>query len=115
MTLSVKERRKELKPARLFAFKLWEENPKITAAELDKALKEKGFEVNRTTGATWLARFRKGSRIRTSETKRRLERKPKQARLFAFKLWGRNPEITAAVLGQVLQEEGFQVKSRTCY
>ncbi len=64
------ERGKELTPARLFAFKLWEENPQITVDELDKALKEKGFEeVGRTTRATWLTRFRKGSRLRTFDGK----------------------------------------------
>jgi len=63
------ERGKELTPARLFAFELWKENPQITAAELGKALKEKGFEVVKTTSATWLTGFRKGRRIRTFEGK----------------------------------------------
>ena len=63
------ERGKELTPARLLAFELWKENPQITAAELDKPLKEKGFEVTKTTRATWLTRFRKGSRIRTYKGK----------------------------------------------
>jgi len=63
------ERGKELTPARLFAFKLWKENPQITAAELGKALKEEGFEVVKSTYVTWLARFRKGKSIRTYEGK----------------------------------------------
>ncbi len=63
------QRAKELTPARIFAFKLWEENPQITAAELGKALKEKGFDVGKTTPLTWLTRFRKGSRVRTFEGK----------------------------------------------
>jgi len=54
----IKERGKELKPARLFAFKLWQENPQITDAELDQALKEKGFEVNKSTFYLWLKSFR---------------------------------------------------------
>jgi len=62
-------RGKELTPARLLAFKLWEENPQITAVELDKALKEKGFEVAKGTRITWLTRFKKGSAIRTYEGK----------------------------------------------
>ena len=64
------ERGKELTPARLLAFKLWKENPQITAAELGKALKEKGFEVGKTTYSTWLGRFKKGKGVRTYEGKR---------------------------------------------
>jgi len=63
------ERGRELTPARLLAFELYKENPQITAAELDKALKEKGFEVAKTTSATWLARFKKGRRVRTYDGK----------------------------------------------
>ena len=75
------ERGKELTPARLLAFELWKENPQITAAELGKALKEKGFEVGNTTYTTWLARFRKGSRIRTYEGKPLTAVKPKKITL----------------------------------
>ena len=63
------ERGKELTPARLLAFELWKGNPLITAAELDKALKEKGFEVAKTTVATWLTRFKKGKGVRTYDGK----------------------------------------------
>ncbi|GAI45748.1 unnamed protein product, partial [marine sediment metagenome] len=70
------ERGRELTPARLLAFKLWKENPQITAAELDKALKEKGFEVGKTTRATWLTGFRKGRRVRTYEGKPLIAVKP---------------------------------------
>jgi len=58
------ERGKELTPARLLAFELCKENPQITAAELDKALKEKGFEVSKNTYIGWLTRFKKGKSIR---------------------------------------------------
>jgi len=75
------ERGKELTPARLLAFQLWKENPQITAAELDKALKEKGFEVGKTTRATWLIRFKKGSRIRTYEGKPLTAVKPSEITL----------------------------------
>ena len=84
MTLSASEkmeRGKELTPARLLAFELWEKNPKITATELDKALKEKGFEVVKTTRATWLTRFQKGSRIRTFEGKPLTAVKPRKQRI----------------------------------
>ncbi len=63
------KRAKELTPVRLLAFELWKENPKITAAELGTALKEKGFEIAKTTVATWLAGFRKGRRVRTFDGK----------------------------------------------
>ncbi|MBA7666346.1 hypothetical protein ES703_74425 [subsurface metagenome] len=63
------ERGKELTPARLFAFKLWEKNPQITSAELGKALEERGFEVGKGTYITWLARYRKGGHIRTYDGK----------------------------------------------
>jgi len=56
-------------PARLLAFKLCKENPQITTAELGKALKEKGFEVAKTTYIGWLTRFKKGKSIRTFEGK----------------------------------------------
>ncbi|MBA7527911.1 hypothetical protein ES705_20091 [subsurface metagenome] len=118
MALNVKERGEELKPARLFAFKLWKENPLITAAELAQALKEKGFEVAKGTSTTWLTRLRKGSRIRTSEVKPRkqhLGRKPNPARLLAFKLWKQNPEVTGAELDKALREEGFQMHISTFY
>ena len=41
------------------AFKLWNQNPQITGAELEQALKKEGFEVAKSTSATWLARFKK--------------------------------------------------------
>jgi transposase len=112
----IKERGKELKPARLLAFKLWKENPQITNAELDQALKKEGFEVVKTTSATWLTRFKKrGSAIRTSEAKRRKAQKPSPARLLAFKLWEENPQITGAELEQALKEKGFETSKSTCY
>ncbi len=75
------ERGKEIPPARLLAFKLWKENPQITAAELDKALKEKGFEVAKTTSATWLTRFKKGKGVRTYEGKPLIAVKPSEITL----------------------------------
>jgi len=75
------ERGKELTPARLLAFKLCKENPKITAAELDKALKEKGFEIGRTTYTGWLTRFKKGKSIRTYEGKPLKDVKPRKQRI----------------------------------
>jgi len=63
------ERGKELTPARLLAFELCKENPQITAAELGKALKEKGFEIGKTTYSGWLTRFKKGKGVRTYEGK----------------------------------------------
>ncbi len=75
------ERGKELTPARLLAFKLWKENPQITAAELDKALKEKGFEIGKTTRITWLARFKKGKGVRTYEGKPLTAVKPSEITL----------------------------------
>jgi hypothetical protein len=63
------ERGKELTPARLFALELWKENLQITALELGKALKEKGFEVAKSTYSTWLIRFKKGKSIRTYDGK----------------------------------------------
>ena len=75
------ERGKELKPARLLAFNLCKENPQITAAELDKALKEKGFEIARGTSLTWLTRFKKGKSIRTYEGKPLIAVKPSEITL----------------------------------
>ena len=75
------ERGKELTPARLLAFELWKENPQITAAELDKALKEKGFEIGRTTYTGWLTRFKKGKGIRTYEGKPLAAVKPSEITL----------------------------------
>ena len=111
----MKERGKELKPARLLAFKLCQENPQITNAELGQALMEKGFDIIKTTSAAWLTRFKKGSAVRTHEGKRRTEPKPSPARLLAFKLWQENPLITAAEMGQALKEKGFQATRSTCY
>jgi len=65
----IKERGKELKPARLFAFKLWQENPQITGAQLDRAVKDKGFEASKSICYLWLKTFRKGKGISTSEEK----------------------------------------------
>ena len=90
----IKERGKELKPARLLAFKLWQENPQITNAELDQALKEKGFEVVINTIRAWLTRFKKRPAIRTHGAKPHPGSKPTPARLFAFKLWEENSLIT---------------------
>jgi len=109
------ERRKELKPARLLAFKLCQENPQITSAELGQAHKEKGFEVARNTIAAWLTRFKKHPAIRTHEAKPHPGSKPTPARLFAFKLWEENSLITGAELDQALKEKGFQVHKSTCY
>ncbi len=75
------ERGKELTPARLFALELWKENPQITAAELGKALKEKGFEIGKTTYSTWLSRFKKGKGVRTYEGKPRIAVKPTEITL----------------------------------
>jgi len=71
------ERGKELTPARLFALVLWKENPQITAAELGKALKEKGFEIGKTTRATWLTRFKRGAGVRTYDGKHLAGVKPR--------------------------------------
>jgi len=110
----IAERGKELKPARLLVFKLWEENPQITGAEMEQALKEKGFEISKFTRIAWLARLRKRS-VRTHEAKRRPESKPKPARLLAFKLWEENPHITGAEMEQALKEKGFQATRSTYY
>ena len=72
------ERGKELTPIRLLAFKLWKENPQITAAELGKALKEQGFEIGKTTRATWLTRFKKGAGVRTYDGKHLAGVKPRK-------------------------------------
>ncbi len=64
----IKERGKELKPARLLAFKLWKENPQITGAELDQALKGEGFEAKRSI-YYWLNSFREGKGVGTYEEK----------------------------------------------
>jgi len=75
------ERGKELTPARLFAFELYKEKPQITTAELDKALKEKGFEVNKATFATWLTRFKKGKGVRTYDGKPPRSVEPRMQRI----------------------------------
>lgn len=59
------KRGRELAPARVFAFNLWKEKPKITSDELAQALKETGFEVAEGTRNTWLRRFNKGKGIHT--------------------------------------------------
>lgn len=51
------------------AFKLWEENRQITAAELQQGLKEKGFVVHEATCYRWLKDFREGKGVGTSEEK----------------------------------------------
>ncbi len=71
-------RGKELAPARLLAFELWKENPQITGAELDTALKEKGFDIHKTTRTTWLSRFRKGKGVRAYEGKPLITVKPEK-------------------------------------
>ena len=75
------QRGKELTPARLLAFELCKENPQITAAELDKALKEKGFEIGKTTYSGWLGRFKKGKAIRTYDGKPLAAVKPRKERI----------------------------------
>lgn len=60
MAPSVKEKGKALTPARVLAFKLWQENPQITGSDLSRVLKEKGFEVIKGTCTGWLTRFKKG-------------------------------------------------------
>jgi len=102
------QRGKELNPVRLMAFKLWQENPQITLTELDQALKENGFEIVRTTRATWLRRFRQGSGVRTFH--KITSRKLSPARRLAFKLWEQNPQITGAQLFRALQEQGLNAK-----
>jgi len=72
MAPSVKEKGKELTPARVLAFELWQENPQITGPELGRALKEKGFEVLRGTSTGWLARFKKGGGVQKYDGKKRL-------------------------------------------
>ena len=56
---------------------LWKKNPQITARELDRELKEKGFEIGKTTRATWLARFKKGVGVRTYDGKNLTGVKPR--------------------------------------
>ena len=63
MSPSLKEKRKELAPARALTSKLWRENPQITGPELGKILKEKGFEVTRLTSTRWLTRLKKGRSV----------------------------------------------------
>ncbi len=45
------------KKAKQLAFELWQQNPKITGAELNRKLKEKGIEVNKSTAYSWLKGF----------------------------------------------------------
>lgn len=111
----MKERGKELKPARLFAFKLWQENPQITDAELDQALKEKGFDILQPTRVAWLRRCKKHSAIRTYEAKPRPGPKPTPTRLLAFKLCEENPQITGAELYQAVKDKGFEASKSICY
>ena len=111
----IKERAKELKPARLLAFKLWKENPQITNAELGQALKKEGFEIIKTTSAVWLLRFKKGSAVRTYGAKPHPGPKPKPARLLAFKLWEENPQITGAELDRAVKEKDFETSKSACY
>ena len=110
----IKERGKELKPARELAFKLYQENPQITNAELGQALKEKGFDIIEPTRVAWLVRSRKGS-ARTHGAKRRMVPKPTPARELAFKLLQENPQITGAKLYQAIKEKGFQTSKSICY
>jgi len=105
----IAEKARELKPARLFAFKLWQKNPQITTAELSLALKEKGFEVAKSTRSAWLIRFRRGQGI--DKHAKRL----RPVRLFVFKLWQENPQITGAELGRALEEKGVQAHRPSCY
>jgi len=107
------ERAKELAPARALAFKLWQENRQITRIQLNQALEEKGFKVFVGTRDTWLSRFNKGSKPRTSLATPRGRAKPNPARQLAFKLCQENPQITTAELGRALKEKGFVVPRPT--
>ena len=55
------------RPARILAFKLWQENPQITAIELSQKLREQGFHRHISSYFSWLTTFRKGKDIGTYE------------------------------------------------
>ncbi len=110
----IRERAKQLKPARQFAFNMVKQNPQMTFTELAMALKEKGFEVNKNTTTAYLMRYKKLLRIGPIGKKYKTQ-KSTPARLLAFKLWEENPRIKGSVLQQLLKEKGLEASRSICY
>ncbi|MBA7549512.1 hypothetical protein ES705_41999 [subsurface metagenome] len=64
---TAKRTTKRLGPSRRFAFNLWQDNPRITGRAVHRALTEKGFKLNMSTGYYWLKAFRAGKGVSPAE------------------------------------------------
>lgn len=62
------QRGEELRPAREFAFCIWQKEPKITLPQLRERVKGAGYDVCRSTVKNWIARWRKGRGLAQEST-----------------------------------------------